>query len=383
MTSEVNKGATVVVAMSGGVDSSLAAVLLKERGYEVIGVTMHLWDYESYGGNIHYESACCSVEAMNDARAVCQAWKIPHYVLDLREEFDREVVGNFAAEYLSGRTPNPCVVCNQKIKWEVLFRKAKRLGASYLATGHYARIELDPKKRRYLLKRGVDENRDQSYFLWILTQNQLEQTLFPMGSLTKEQTRTMAREHCLKVAEKRDSQEICFIPDNNYRRFLKDLIARTRGQQKGTSSPQLRDGPVKDRFGKVIGTHGGYPFYTIGQRKGLGIAAERPLYVTRIDPEENAVYVGPDEALYDHSLTATHLNWISIPHLKGPLRCTSKIRHRHTPAEATLSATSADRIRLRFEQPQRAITPGQSVVFYDGEVVIGGGVIEPAAEGAK
>ena len=380
------KKETVVIAMSGGVDSSLAAVLLKEQGYGVIGVTMHLWSYESYGGNNQHDSACCSVEAVNDARALCESKNIPHYVLDLRKEFEQKVVGNFVSEYLSGRTPNPCVICNQKMKWQVLFEKAIQLGATRLATGHYAQIEPSPENGRYLLKRGIDNAKDQSYFLWILTQDDLRYTLFPLGSLTKNQTRVLARKHNLMVADKGDSQEICFIPDNNYRRFIEHSMEKiqlnTNSKSKTPVVSQIRTGPIKDQSGKTVGKHTGYPFYTIGQRKGLGIAAKKPLYVTEIDPNANTVYVGSEEDLYKHSLTATALNWISRPSPHEPVRCAAKIRYRHVPAEATLTPIGDGRISLRFDDPQRAITPGQSVVLYDGEVVIGGGIIENTSNAA-
>lgn len=381
MTFQSNRKKVAAVAMSGGVDSSLAAVLLKKQGFDVIGITMHLWDYERYGGNIHSDTTCCSIESMNDARAVCESLDIPHYVLDLREQFQKKVVGQFVAEYFSGRTPNPCILCNQYMKWDVLFQKTKQLGADFLATGHYARIEKCDREGRHVLKQGTDDGKDQSYFLWPLTQDQLGQTLFPLGSMTKEQTRTMAGEYHLKVAEKSESQEICFIPDNNYRRFIEDIMnSPAIGTKNNLDMAPFGDGPIKDRTGKTIGTHKGYPYYTIGQRKGLGIAAPNPLYVTGIDPGENTVYVGFDEDLYEHALSATDLNWISIEQLEEPVTCRAKIRYRHLPATAILSPKGKRTVTLRFHEPQRAITPGQSVVFYDGDTVIGGGIIEQVVE---
>jgi tRNA-specific 2-thiouridylase len=270
------------------------------------------------------------------------------------------------------------------MKWNVLHQKAKQLGASYLATGHYSRIEPSSDTNgRYMLKRAVDTKKDQSYFLWILTQDQLKYTLFPIGSMTKEQTRSLAKKYGMKTADKNESQEICFIPDNDYRRFLEEVIERAnlcnnRKDENGILS-HIRAGPIKDRSGNVIGTHRGYPFYTIGQRKGLGIAAGKPLYVVEIDAGENAVYVGSDDDLYEDDLTATELNWISMPKRAEPFRCSAKIRYRHVPAMATLTPTGEDRVSLRFDQPQRAITPGQSVVFYDDDIVLGGGIIEKKA----
>ncbi len=383
MTGTLAENRTVLVAMSGGVDSSLAAVLLAEQGYNVIGMTMHLWDHAAGGGDLIHESACCSIEAADQARGVCTARRIPHYVADFRDEFRKEIVSNFIAEYLSGRTPNPCVLCNRRLKWEALLQKGRQSGAGYLATGHYARIGKDSNNGRYMLRRGIDAEKDQSYFLWMLTQPQLARTLFPLGEMTKRQTREQARVHQLKVSEKKDSQEICFIPDDDYRRFLEEMMGESPpmpGEGKEDAPPALPGpGPIQDSTGQVIGQHAGFPFYTVGQRRGLGVAVGHPLYVTRIDAVRNTVILGPEEDLYTDRLTASGLNWISIDEPQEPLHCTAQIRYRHTPAQAVLIPCSDGRATVHFDTPQRAITPGQSVVFYDGDIVLGGGLIEHVA----
>ncbi|HXX63733.1 MAG TPA: tRNA 2-thiouridine(34) synthase MnmA, partial [Bacteroidota bacterium] len=277
----------VVVAMSGGVDSSVAAGMLVEQGYDVIGLTMKTYRYEDVGGNQGNESSCCSLDGINDARAVAAQLGFPHYVLDFSAPFEREVIDNFVAEYLAGRTPNPCVICNRKIKWEELLRKAEALGADAVATGHYARVRLEGSTGRYVLSRGKDEGKDQSYALWGLTQESLARTIFPLAELTKEDSRSLARRYGLAVAGKGESYEICFIPDDDYERFLKERVAGL--------SERVSGGEVV-RDGVVVGKHRGFPFYTLGQRKGLGIAGGEPLYVTSVDQTSNRITIGTEQS---------------------------------------------------------------------------------------
>ncbi|MFH0931694.1 MAG: tRNA 2-thiouridine(34) synthase MnmA, partial [Candidatus Zixiibacteriota bacterium] len=323
----------VVVAMSGGVDSSLAAFLLsesREKGYEVIGITLKLWDYSEVGGDLFKDGRCCSLEAMDDARNVCQKLGIPHYVLDFKEKFKNKVINNFVEEYKKGRTPNPCIVCNTEIKWKLLWGKAKELGAKFLSTGHYARIKYSGDEKRFLLLKGVDPHKDQSYALWGLSQENLSKTIFPLGGLTKKEVRELAKKYNLKTAYKEESQEICFVPDNDYQRFLKEW--NDVASQK--FSDQIKPGPIYDLKKKKIGEHKGIPFYTIGQRRGLKVALGKPLYVVKIDPKENAIYVGENEDLFKTTFIVSQLNWISIPELKEKLNCSVKIRYLHSPAKA-------------------------------------------------
>lgn len=357
---------TVAVAMSGGVDSSLAAVLLQERGYQVIGLTMRLWDLPG-----QRRSRCCSPQSFEDARAVCHQWDIPYYVLDLREPFAESVVEPFVREYLRGRTPNPCVLCNTAIKWQVLLRKARSVGAQALATGHYARVTRDGERDRFLLRRGRDPGKDQSYALWGLSQEALSRTIFPLGGLTKTETRRLARQLGLKVADKKDSQEICFVPGDDYGRFIRERSRRRSGQD----SVPWTEGPIVDGEGHILGRHAGIPFYTIGQRRGLGLAAGYPLYVVDIDPENNRLVVGPDGDLQTRDLWADGLNWISLEDLTEPLDCSAQIRYGHRAADARLFPWGDGGAHGVFSQSQRAITPGQSVVFYHGQEVLGGGFI--------
>ncbi len=358
--------------MSGGVDSSLAAFLLRQQGYPVVGMSMKLWDFREVGGDNHPDGRCCSLESLNDARAVCQQIGIPHYVLDMREDFRKQVISNFIEEYLQGRTPNPCIICNTQIKWRSLWIKAESLGAGYMATGHYARVRFDQNTQRYSLLKGVDSTRDQSYALWGLSQTDLSRTIFPLGELTKKQVRAMAREHGLKVAEREESQEICFVADDDYGRFIREWV----GRGKSRIQYKIKPGPILNLRGEKLGEHQGIPFYTVGQRRGLGIAAERPLYVIRIDAEGNAIYAGENEELLGSSFVVSDVNWVTVVNEGNEIRCDVKIRYQHTPKKATISRLTNGRILVKFDKPERAITPGQSAVFYDGESVLGGGVID-------
>ncbi len=363
---------SVAVAMSGGVDSSVAAAVLREQGYYVIGLTMQLWDFERVGGNIFSETSCCSLETMYDARAVCQALNIPHYVIDVRDEFERLVIQNFESEYLKGRTPNPCILCNSKIKWQVLLHRAAQLGCDYFATGHYARVRFDQTTNRYLLQRGIDSAKDQAYALWGLSQWQLSKTIFPLGELTKTQVRAIAERLNLKTKHKQESQEICFIPDNDYPRFLR--------QRNPARFAEIGEGSILNREGTVLGRHKGYPYYTIGQRRGLGIAVGKPIYVTEVDAERNQIIVGDKEDLNRSGLIASQVNWIAIDGLRAPMDVIAQIRYNDPGRPATVCPVSEDTIHVIFKEHHQAITPGQSVVLFDKDVVVGGGVIDRALE---
>ncbi len=351
-----------MVAMSGGVDSSVAAALLLEEGYACIGVTMQLWPEDLPR---EHESGCCSISAVEDARRVANKLGIPYYVLNFADIFVEEVIDRFADEYLRGRTPNPCIVCNEKVKFGAFLEKALELECDYVATGHYAIVERDEASGRYLLKRGRDRQKDQSYTLYGLTQEQLSRTLFPLGPYLKEETRRIARELGLITAAKPDSQEICFVPEGDYRAFME----RYRPESK-------RPGPIVDLQGNVLGQHQGIAFYTVGQRKGLGIPHPTPLYVVAIDEVNNALVVGPREAVEGWSLLADPVNFIAVPQLDGARRVTCKIRYRVQDAPATIEPAPEGGVITRFDEPQAAITPGQSVVWYDGDVVVGGGIIQ-------
>jgi tRNA-specific 2-thiouridylase len=351
----------IVVAMSGGVDSSVAAALLAEQGHDVIGVSMQLYDQSE--GHTSFGS-CCSLDDLYDARHVANAINIPHYILNFERQFDDQVVSNFVREYASGRTPLPCAHCNSDLKFATLLDRARGFGAEAVATGHYARVERDAGAGRYVLKRGVDASKDQSYFLFSLTQDQLARAVFPVGDRPKDAVREYARRRQLPVADKPDSQEICFIPDNDYASFVSKH-----------APDAARDGVIVDARGRIVGRHAGLHRFTVGQRKGLGVSAGAPLYVLELRPAERQVVVGPKAALERTTLTASGVNWI-VEEPAGPLRVTAQIRHRHQAAPARIRSIGDGRAELVFDAPQIAITPGQAVVFYDGDVVVGGGWID-------
>ena len=347
--------------MSGGVDSSVAAALLAEQGHDVIGLSMQLYDQSD--GQSSFGS-CCSLDDLYDARHVANAINIPHYILNFERQFDEQVVSNFVREYASGRTPLPCAHCNSDLKFATLLDRARGFGAEAVATGHYARVERDAGTGRYLLRRGVDASKDQSYFLFSLTQDQLARAVFPVGDRPKDAVREYARLRQLPVADKPDSQEICFIPDNDYASFVSKH-----------APDAARDGVILDERGRIVGRHAGVHRFTVGQRKGLGLSAGAPLYVLELRPAERQVVVGPKASLERTTLTASGVNWI-VDTPADRLRVTAQIRHRHQPAPAVVRSIGDARAQLVFDAPQIAITPGQAVVFYDRDVVVGGGWIE-------
>ncbi len=352
----------VIVAMSGGVDSSVTSALLVEKGYDVIGVTMRFGFQDSDESG---RPQCCSIESVEDARRVCAQLGIPFYAVNYENIFKKEIVDYFCKEYSSGRTPNPCIICNQKLKFGKLLELAHQLDADYVATGHYARLYYDQNLKRYILKKGIDLNKDQSYALFSLTQDQLRYIMFPIGEYTKPQVREIARQKSLKVSERPESQELCFISDDNYNRFLKDQM-----------SGQLKPGPIIDKSGKVIGQHQGIQFYTIGQRKGLGGNLGKAMYVTKIDPSSNTITIGSKNDLLVKNLTASGANFISIPKLTNPIKAIAKIRYKDNGTPGTVYPLSDDKFEVIFDNPSMAVTPGQAVVLYDGDIVIGGGWID-------
>ena len=373
--------AAIAVAMSGGVDSSTVAALLVHEGdgsavsrNTVVGLTLQLWNQRRLAGREGIPETpptgrCCSLDDVYDARRVAEHLGIPYYVVNQEERFERDVVRPFVEEYLAGRTPIPCSLCNNHLKFDQLLQTARSIGADRIATGHYAVNEFDPARGRWILKRPADLAKDQTYFLFGLTQEQLAHTLFPLGRLTKPEVREIARQYGLALAEKPDSQEICFIPGGDYKLFLAAYL-----DEQGQPLPETA-GELANSDGQVLGRHEGIFNFTVGQRKGLGVSSPMPLYVLNIDPATHRVTVGSDEELATHTLRARNLNWISVPELTGSMRVRIKIRHRHEPAWATLEPAGAEEVVATFDEPQRAVTPGQSAVFYDGDEVVGGGWI--------
>jgi tRNA-specific 2-thiouridylase len=370
---------TIAVAMSGGVDSSAVAAMLRAEGRNVIGLTMQLWNQRRLAGHEgmpeSVQGRCCSIDDVYDARRVAETLGIPYYVVNHEERFERDVVRPFVEEYLAGRTPIPCSLCNNHLKFDQLLIVARQIGADQIATGHYAQVAFDEPLGRWLLKRPADQSKDQTYFLFGLTQEQLSRTLFPLGGMTKPEVRELARKHSLAIAEKPDSQEICFVPGGDYKRFLEAYLTEQGNASSGMSTATIA-GEMVTTDGKVIGEHTGVHNFTVGQRKGLGVATGSPLYVIQIKNDTREVLVGKDEDLYSRTLLAHRVNLISTGELCGPMKVSVKIRHRHQPAAATIEPAGPDKLRVRFDEPQRALTPGQAAVFYDRDVVVGGGWIE-------
>ncbi len=380
-----NKG-RVLVGMSGGVDSSIAAMLLQEQGYEVTGITLRIWDYLSSGCS-EKETGCCSLESIHEAQNLSEKFGFPHYIIDIREEFYNCVINNFIDEYLSGRTPNPCILCNTHIKWQTMLKKADELNCYYVATGHYANLR--EKNGRYIISKADDDNKDQSYFLWGLSQDYLKRTLLPLGKYKKPEIKQLAKEKGLqKLADKKESQEICFIPDNDYRKFLEERINEmsvanaTDNSENATDNPKnatdnsekVKTGNFISTDGKILGQHKGYPFYTIGQRKGLEIAVGHPLYVVEIQPEKNTIILGTREELIKTEMRVKDFNLIKYDILPENIKVTTKIRYQD---KGTLSYINErdGKIKVKFCDNVSAIAPGQSAVFYEGNDLVGGGII--------
>jgi tRNA-specific 2-thiouridylase len=361
----MSKQGRVLMAMSGGIDSSVSAMLLHEQGYEVVGITMKTWDYASSGGS-KKETGCCSLDSINDARAIAVEKGFPHYIIDIREEFGNHVIDNFVEEYLAGRTPNPCVMCNTHIKWEALLKRADMLDCEFIATGHYANVR--EEKGRYVISKGLDDWKDQSYVLWGVSQECLSRTMFPMGNFRKTEIRQMAMDMGLaELAGKSESYEICFIPDNDYRSFLKRQVPKV--------AEKLDGGNFVNTEGKILGKHKGYPFYTIGQRKGLEIAVGEPLYVTEILPETNTVVLGDTDSLKRKEMHVRNINLVKYASLEGEIKeAITRIRYKDKGTLSTLEQSGSE-MKVTFHSPVTSVAPGQSAVFYEGDDVIGGGFI--------
>ena len=369
---------TIAIAMSGGVDSSTVAAILRDEGHDVIGLTLQLWNQNRLAGKPGVPEApktgrCCSLDDVYDARRVAETLDIPYYVVNQQERFEQDVVQPFVNDYLSGRTPIPCSLCNNHLKFDQLLRTARQIGAERIATGHYARNEYDAARGRWILKRPADRAKDQTWFLFGLTQEQLAHTLFPLGHLTKPAVREIARTSKLALADKPDSQEICFIPGGDYKQFIANYL-----DEQGRPMPDS-SGELVSTAGQPMGKHEGIHNFTIGQRKGLGLTSPNPLYVLQIDRDSRRVTVGPESELNTATLHVHRLNWISIPELTAPMRVQVKIRHVHEPSPALIEPLAgpdgSEQVRITFDEPQRAITPGHSAVFYDGDEVVGGGWI--------
>jgi tRNA-specific 2-thiouridylase len=379
---------TIAVAMSGGVDSSTVAAMLRAEGRNVIGLTMQLWNQRRLAGHEgmpeSVQGRCCSIDDVYDARRVAETLGIAYYVVNHEERFERDVVRPFVEEYLAGRTPIPCSLCNNHLKFDQLLVVARQIGADRIATGHYAQVVFDQQLDRWLLKRPADKSKDQTYFLFGLTQEQLSRTLFPLGGMTKPEVRELARKHNLAIAEKPDSQEICFVPGGDYKRFLEAYLAEQGDRPTRIAGEMIAGEMVAGKMvtsdGKVIGEHAGVHNFTVGQRKGLGVATGSPLYVIQIKNDTRQVVVGKDEELYSRTLRARRVNLISTAGLREPMRVAVKIRHKHQPAAAIIESAAPDEIRVIFDEPQRALTPGQAAVFYDGDIVVGGGWIESSTQ---
>jgi tRNA-specific 2-thiouridylase len=364
---------TIAIAMSGGVDSSAAAAMLHAQGHTLVGLTLQLWNQRRLAGREgmpeSVQGRCCSIDDVYDARRVAEHLGIPYYLVNAQERFENEVVRPFVDEYLAGRTPIPCTLCNNHLKFDQLLVTARQIGAEKIATGHYARNHFDEERGRWVLSRPADKSKDQTYFLFGLTQEQLSRTLFPLGEMQKPDVRASAAEHGLDLAQKPDSQEICFIPGGSYSQFLKAYL-----DEQGRELPD-NSGELVTAGGEVVGRHEGIHGFTVGQRKGLKLSTPEPMYVLKIHPDSHAVQVGSDEQLMSRELKANRLNWVSMAEPKADVRVAIKIRHRHEPAAATLRVVGSDCVEAIFDEPQRAITPGQAAVFYQGDEVVGGGWI--------